>query len=67
MIILQGKPDSLHDFVLQYVNSLETGGAKPTTVDREEYELHERAERKDAEKMAHRLLNEAKVSKSTKK
>jgi hypothetical protein len=53
--------------VLQYVNSLETGGAKPTTVDREEYELHERAERKDAEKMEHSLLNEAKVSKSTKK
>lgn len=50
MVILQGKPDSLHDYVLQYVNALETGGSKPTTIDRDEYEMAQKMEKKEAER-----------------
>ena len=72
MVILQGKPDSLHDYVLQYVNALETGGSKPTTIDREEHAMMEKAEKKDAERTlrdekAKMLKQEEQAAKSAKK
>lgn len=58
MVILQAKPDSLHDYVLAYVNALETKGVKPTTVDREEYDMNIKMEKKKKEQEAKRLVEE---------
>jgi hypothetical protein len=58
MVILQAKPDSLHDYVLAYVNALETKGKKPTTTDREEYDLNLKLEKKKKDQEAKKLRNE---------
>lgn len=58
--ILQAKPDSLHDFVLAYVNSLETKGEKPTTIDLEEYDFNEKREKKRQKELKEALVKETK-------
>ena len=58
MVILQGKPDCLHDYVLQYVNALETKGEKPVTIDREEYDMNLKMEKRKKDQEAKRLLAE---------
>ena len=55
MVILQAKPDNLNDFVLQYVNSLETKSEKPVTIDLEEYKFNLRQEKKKKEQEEKRL------------
>lgn len=61
MEILQSKPDNLLNFVLAYVNCLETKVKKPVTVDQEEYEMNLRAEARRVEQEARRVEQEERL------